>query len=115
MKNITSRCGTLSGTVGATLLSGALLFTLSLSSIRAEEPFPAPTTATTPNPTDNPRMFDRDGKRIVGFELMSETEISGLRSLLFSIKDPALRDQAREEHRKAMEKRAAERGVKLLE
>lgn len=60
-------------------------------------------------------MFDRDGKRIVGFELMSETEIAGYRSLLFSIRDSAARDQARAEHRKSMEKRAAERGVKLQE
>ena len=80
----------------------------------AEEPLPtvAPTVT---SPAENPQMFDREGKRIVGFELMTETEVSGYRALLFSIKDPAMREQARAEHRKAMEKRAAERGVKLKE
>ena len=75
----------------------------------AEEPFPAPQPATTE--TVDPQLLDRDGKRIVGFELMSETERSGYRALLFSIKDPVARDEARAAHRKAMEKRAAERGV----
>lgn len=80
----------------------------------AEEPLPI-VTSTVTTPADNPRMFDRDGQRIVGFELMSDTEVSGYRALLFSIKDPAVREQARAEHRKAMEKRATERGVKLQE
>jgi hypothetical protein len=101
--------------LSAALFAGTLVLTLSYVSVRAEEPVATPAPAPSPETAENPRMFDRDGKRIVGFELMSETEISGLRSLLFSIKDPALRDQARAEHRKAMEKRAAERGVKLQE
>ena len=44
---------------------------------------------------------------------MSETEVSGYRSLLFSIKDPVAREEARAAHRKAMDKRAAERGVAI--
>lgn len=91
---------------------GTLLLTLATASVRAEEPAKSPTATT---PAANPQMLDREGKRIIGFELMSETEIAGYRSLLFSIRDPAAREQARAEHRKAMEKRAAERGVKLQE
>jgi hypothetical protein len=81
----------------------------------AEEPSAPPAASAAPTPAENPQMFDRDGKRIVGFELMSESERAGYRSMMFSIKDPAARDQARAEHRKAMLKRAAERGVKLQE
>lgn len=100
----------------AAVCAGAILLTLTTVPARAEEPAKPPTAVTTiPASAENPRMFDRDGKRIVGFELMSETEIAGYRSLLFSIRDSAARDQARAEHRKSMEKRAAERGVKLQE
>ena len=76
----------------------------------AEEPG---VTAATVSPTVDPRTLDREGKPIYGFELMSESEVSGFRSLLFSIKDPAARDEARAAHRKAMDKRAAERGVTI--
>jgi len=101
--------------LSAAVCSGMLLLVIETAPIRAEEPATSVASPSTPTPAENPRMFDRDGKRIVGFELMSETEVSGYRSLLFSIRDPAARDQARAEHRKAMEKRAAERGVKLQE
>lgn len=76
----------------------------------AEEPN---VTASVTSPAADPRALDREGKPIYGFELMSETEVSGLKSLLFSIKDPVARDAARAEHRKAMDKRAAERGVTI--
>jgi hypothetical protein len=89
------------------------LATLISTSIGAETPSAtAPVTAT---PTAHVHALDRDGKPIYGCELMSETEISGMRSLLFSIKDPALRDEARVAHRKAMEKRALQRGVRIEE
>jgi hypothetical protein len=83
------------------------------TSVFAETPSATTPAATTP--TAHVHALDRDGKPIYGCELMSETEISGLRSLLFSIKDPAVRDEARAAHRKAMDKRAAERGVKIEE
>jgi len=95
--------------------AGALLFTLVGAPAFAEEPASKSEQPTTTTPADNPRMYDRDGKRIPGYELMTETEINGYRALMFSIKDPAAREEARQEHRKAMEKRAAERGVKLQE
>src|SRR5687767_3606794 len=91
----------------AAACAGALLLALATTlPAHAEEPARSPTATTTPTPAENPQMFDREGKRIIGFELMSESEVSGYRSLLFSIKDPAAREQARAEHRKAMEKRA---------
>ena len=83
------------------------LMTYSASfSVAAEEP----TSITTALDT---RVLDREGKPIYGAELMTETEISGLKSMLFSIKDPKDREEARAAHRKAMDKRAAERGVKI--
>jgi len=101
--------------LSAAVCSGALLLMLGTTPVRAEEPAKSDKSESTSAPAQDPRMFDRDGKRIVGFELMSDTEIAGYRALLFSIKDPVARDQARAEHKKAMEKRAAERGVKLQE
>lgn len=100
--------------VSTELFNGALLLLFALAPVGAEEP-ESDTSDSRSAPAQDQRMFDRDGKRIVGFELMSDTEIAGYRALLFSIKDPVARDQARAEHKKAMEKRAAERGVKLQE
>lgn len=97
----------------AAACAGALLLALA-GPAGAEEPASTPATSA-PTPKDNPDMFDREGKRIIGYELMTETEIAGYRALLFSIKDPVAREEARAAHRKAMEKRAAERGVKLQE
>jgi len=77
----------------------------------AEEP--ALSTSSLSAPALDPATLDREGKPIYGIELMTESEIGGLRSLLFSIKDPVARDEARAAHRKAMDKRAAERGVKI--
>lgn len=101
--------------ISAAVCAGTVLLTLATAPARAEEPAASLTAPSAPAATENPRALDREGKRIVGFELMSETEVAGYRSLLFSIRDPAAREQARAEHRKAMEKRAAERGVKLQE
>jgi hypothetical protein len=93
--------------------AGALLLALAGAPVFAEEPTSTSALTAASAPADNSRMYDRDGKRIPGYELMTETEINGYRALMFSIKDPQAREQARQEHRKAMEKRAAERGVKL--
>ena len=88
-------------------------FALAPTASNAEEPLPSAQPTITPE-TD-PQRFDREGKLIVGYELMSDTERSGYRALLFAIKDPVAREQARAAHRQAMETRAAERGVKLQE
>jgi hypothetical protein len=92
-------------------LCTALLATLMGTPCFAETPPDTKPAATTP--TAHVHEVDREGKPIYGCELMSETEISGMRSMLFSIKDSAARDEARASHRKAMDKRAAERGVKI--
>jgi hypothetical protein len=91
---------------------GIVAVCVALSAL-AEEPTPA-AAAITPAALD-PQRLDRDGQPIYGFELMTESEVSGLRSMLFSIKDPKTRDEARAAHRKAMDKRAAERGVTIKE
>lgn len=80
---------------------------LAVSAVQAEEPTNVATQTAAAAP------LDREGKPIYGYELMTESEISGLTSLLFSIKDPAAREEARAAHHKAMDKRAAERGVKI--
>jgi hypothetical protein len=104
MKNPIVRSGALCTALLATLM-GAPAF--------AETP--PGTSPDAPTPAAHVHALDREGKPIYGCELMSETEISGLRSLLFSLKDPVLRDEARAAHRKAMDKRAAERGLKIDE
>ncbi|MDP9130477.1 MAG: hypothetical protein M3N35_08835 [Candidatus Binatota bacterium] len=60
-------------------------------------------------------QIDRDGKVIYGYQLMNATELGGYRSQLHFMKTLEERDAARAEHRKLMDKRAAERGVKLDE
>jgi hypothetical protein len=72
-------------------------------------------TATTNATQSNPAMFDRDGKRICGFELMTESELAGHRSQLHMTKTIEDRDAIRVEQCKAMRKRAQERGVELKE
>lgn len=82
---------------------------LATNAAYAEEPV----TTAVAVPAETAAPLDREGKPIYGYEIMTESEISGLTSLLFSIKDPKARDEARAAHHKAMDKRAAERGVKL--
>jgi hypothetical protein len=60
-------------------------------------------------------QIDRDGKVIYGYQLMNATELGGYRSQLHFMKTIEERDAARAEHRKLMDKRAAERGVKIEE
>jgi hypothetical protein len=100
MKNVLERAT-------AAVVVGLLTYSVSLN-VTAEE-----TTSITAAPDS--RILDREGKPIYGAELMTESEISGLKSMLFSIKDPKDREDARAAHRKAMDKRAAERGVKVQE
>jgi hypothetical protein len=60
-----------------------------------------------------PEQLDRDGKRIVGYELMTDSERAGYRSTLFFMKTLPERDAFRAEHLESMKKRAKERGVTL--
>ena len=92
----------------------ALTLALLSGAVSAEEklegPVASPAAATQPA-----RPLDRDGKPIYGAEIMTEQELGGYRSLMHFTKTLAERDALRAEHRKSMEKRAAERGVKLAE
>jgi hypothetical protein len=60
-----------------------------------------------------PEQLDRDGKRIVGYELMTESERAGYRSTLFFMKTLPERDAFRAQHLESMKKRAKEKGVTL--
>jgi len=60
-----------------------------------------------------PEQIDRDGKRIVGYDLMTDSERAGYRSTLFFMKTLPERDAFRAQHLEAMKKRAKERGVTL--
>jgi hypothetical protein len=71
---------------------------------------PAATSVATQN---DPAMIDRDGKRICGYELMSDSERAGHRSQLHATKAIEDRDAIRVELCKSMAKRAKERGVEL--
>lgn len=92
-----------------TLTAAALAFT---PSIHAEEKFDATKQVSV---AERKPEVDRDGKVIYGYKLMTDTELGGYRSQLFFIKSLEDRDAVRAEHRKAMDKRAAERGVKIDE
>jgi hypothetical protein len=63
----------------------------------------------------DPNSIDRDGKRICGFELMTDSEKGGYRAMMHANKALADRDAIRVEHCNVMKKRAAERGVELKE
>jgi hypothetical protein len=81
------------------------------SVIAADQAPPATATATKPPPEE----IDRDGKHIVGYDLMTESERAGYRSTLFFMKTLPERDAFRAQHVDAMKKRAKERGVTLKE
>jgi len=66
-------------------------------------------------PHGNPEQFDRDGKHICGYSVMTDPERGGYRSIMHNTKDPADRDAIREENCKVMRKRAQEKGVPLDE
>ena len=81
------------------------------SIIAADQAPPPAATATKPPPEE----IDRDGKHIVGYDLMTESERAGYRSTLFFMKTLPERDAFRAQHLDAMKKRAKERGVTVKE
>ena len=89
----------------ATIL-GAALPTL------AQQP---PAAAAAPAAQDDPARMDRDGKKICGYDLMTESERSGYKSTMYFTKDIKDRDTIRAESCVRMKKRAAEKGVKIDE
>ena len=89
--------------VAAMLLGGIM----SLPAIAEEEVTAKKSTEVDPN------SIDRDGKRICGFELMTDSEKGGYRAMMHANKALADRDAIRIEHCNAMQKRAKERGVEL--
>jgi len=66
-------------------------------------------------PQSNPEQFDRDGKHICGWSVMTESERAGFKSMLHNNNELADRDSIRSESCKAMRKRAQEKGVPLDE
>lgn len=83
-----------------------------LSPALAEEPFPVAAQATA---QPDPREFDRDGKHICGYDLMTESERSGHRSQLHFTKSLEDRDAIRKDLCERMRARAKERGVPFKE
>ena len=85
------------------VFSAALLMSLS---VPAEDPTPAAGT-----PASDAARIDRDGKRICGFTLMSDTERGGYRNMMHQTKALEDRDAIRADHCARMRARAKERGV----
>jgi hypothetical protein len=75
---------------------------------RAEEERVQPTVS-----QPDPAQLDRDGKRICGYHLMTDSERGGHRAMLHATKSLADRDAVRAEHCKAMRARAEQRGEQL--
>ncbi|HYM36635.1 MAG TPA: hypothetical protein VET48_14645 [Steroidobacteraceae bacterium] len=64
---------------------------------------------------NHPEQFDRDGKHICGWSLMSESERAGYKSMMHNTKELADRDSIRMESCQSMRKRAQDKGVPLDE
>jgi hypothetical protein len=93
--------------------STALLLNLgAMGPVTAEEP--TPTTSQAAAQAD-PREFDRDGKHICGYDLMTDSERSGHRSQLHFTKSMEDRDAIRKDLCDRMRVRAQERGVPFKE
>jgi hypothetical protein len=92
--------------LGAVLLSGLVALPC-----YAEEPVPTPNASTQANAA----QLDRDGKRICGYDLMTDSERAGHRSMLHATKSLEDRDAIRADQCKRMQQRAAEKGIKLQE
>jgi len=90
----------------------AILAVMSTGVAWAEEDNVAVAKATASKSVD-PATIDRDGKRICGYELMTDSERGGHRSMLHSTKSIADRDAIRDDLCTRMQKRAQEKGVKL--
>ncbi len=93
------------------LAAVTMLGTAAMLSAQAADAVATTSTATQPDPA----QVDRDGKRICGYELMSESERGGHRAMLHMAKAMEDRDAIRTEQCKVMHKRAQERGVELKE
>lgn len=59
----------------------------------------------------DPQLIDRDGKRICGYELMSDSERGGYKNIMHQTKVLEDRDAIRVDHCARMKARAKERGV----
>lgn len=59
----------------------------------------------------DPARIDRDGQKICGFDLMSESEKGGYRNMMHQTKSREDRDSIRVDHCARMKIRAKERGV----
>jgi hypothetical protein len=63
----------------------------------------------------DPAQIDRDGKRICGFSLMSDSERGGYKNIMHKTKELADRDEIRVDHCSRMRARAKDRGVPVEE
>ncbi len=102
--------------VTATTLATTLMVA---SQAIAAEPTSSTKTAasspSSPSSQSDPKQLDRDGKHICGYNLMSDSERAGMKSMMHNTKELADRDTIRMENCKAMRKRAQEKGVALDE
>ena len=94
--------------LSASIIVAAMLVCGASASFAADAP--APVTA-----QSNPEQFDRDGKHICGYSVMTDPERGGFRSIMHNTKTLEDRDLIRAENCKAMRKRAQEKGVPLDE
>jgi len=92
--------------ISAAVISASFLLGLGSFTAYAEEPAPKETVTTI-----DPARIDRDGKKICGFDLMSESEKGGYRNMLHQTKSLTDRDEIRVDHCARMRARAKERGV----
>jgi hypothetical protein len=100
------------GGLEAALLMAMVMVAPGVTALAADQTAaPAAAAATKPPPEE----MDRDGKHIVGYDLMTESERAGYRSTLFFMKTLPERDAFRAQHLDSMKKRAKERGVTLKE
>jgi hypothetical protein len=87
-------------------ISAAVLLFAGLGVAFAADP---PASAVTPE--NHPEQFDRDGKHICGWSVMTESERGGYKSMMHNTKELADRDNIRAEYCKTMRKRAQDKGV----
>lgn len=95
------------------LTSISALLALSLCSVATAEEPTKPTTQ--PKEQADAARIDRDGKRICGYDLMTESERGGYRNLMHKANVLADRDEIRADHCARMKARAQERGVPFEE
>jgi hypothetical protein len=93
------------------MLTAIALGVVTALPVQAEDP----SSSTSVAAQTDPARIDRDGKRICGYELMTDSERGGHRSMLHATKVLEDRDVIRADLCKRMQKRADEKGVKLQE